>query len=85
MSANLLVSVIDRVEVQLQNIDGSGDYNFSLSANEVVQGFELWNNAISYPSIYIANVWEEESEATDQRTFEIHLYVELFGYVQKTI
>lgn len=82
MSVNVLKTVFDRIVTQLKDIDAGDNYNFRLRSQHVVGGFELWDNAVGYPSVYVPMIRETGSRFSDQVTSELPVEVEIFGYVK---
>jgi len=83
-ASSTLKSVIERIETQLQAIDGQADnYYFNISHKRIKIGYELLDQADSYPCIYISSPSMEDMRPTDQRTYEGRARFEIFGYVEK--
>lgn len=82
MAANYLKNILDRIETQLQNIDGGTNYNFTVDHNRIKKKFIPYTKITTFPYICIASVDYAPSEAIPRRAFECPIEVEIFGYVQ---
>ena len=83
MSANILKTIVDRIAVDLGNIDASDGYNNTILSTNIKKQFESIDSAKSFPAIYIAAARADRSRQTDQVTYDVPVTVEVFGYVKK--
>lgn len=83
MSANILKTIVDRIAVDLGNIDAPDGYNNTILSTNIKKQFESIDSAKSFPAIYIASARADRSRQTDQITYDVPVTVEVFGYVKK--
>lgn len=79
---NELLTIAERLQTQLQAIDGSSAYNNNIKDSHIIVGFELLKNAVGYPSIYVGYIRENITDVGDQVVINCPFEVEIYGYVQ---
>jgi len=76
-----ITNIANRLVTLLQKIDGGADYYNAVNHNNIKIGFQMYDQAGAYPSIYLSSFSTPRSVAGDQVTFNTELEVEIFGYI----
>lgn len=84
MSSYAVQDIIDQVETQIQSIDGSPNYNYSLNHNYIYKQFKTMDEVSGYPAVCISSIKAGESIQTDQTTYEIPFSMDVFAYAKKS-
>lgn len=82
-SAYALNAIVSRIATQLAYIDGTGDYNLSVSSTCIKSYYVSIDAAKNFPHLCIAGAELAESVQEDQQTDEERIQVEVVGYVKK--
>ena len=82
MSANILKTIVDRIAVDLANIDSSSGFNNTIKSSNIKKKFVPIDEAGSFPSIYISSARSDKSTQTDQVTYDVPVTIEVFGYIK---
>ena len=82
LSSNEVKSVMDALEILFASINGTGNYNFYLDPQNIVQEFKSLDEIMSFPYLCLGSARYTMTQ-TDQQSYEVPLEIEVFGYLKR--
>jgi len=79
---NLEKDVVARIITQLQGIDGTTNYNYTMADADVHSEFLLITETHNFPTICVGGVMQSGSVMFVRDGFEVPTEIEIFGYVK---